>query len=299
MQKARHMSQMVKLLERLNLPEGFSDSPLKGVRFFKSMQHIPRYPLIYEPGIVIIAQGRKVGYLGDQVFHYDANHYLVLSVAIPFYCETFANPEEPLLGIYLNVDMLQLHELVSQMGQRPADSNEIANSLPKGLGPAVLDEDMANATVRLLKCLQSETETQVLGSALVREILFRALCGTQAPMLHTLVTHNGNINRVSRALKTIHTDYAKKLNIEHLASQADMSVSAFHRAFKEVTSDSPMQYLKKIRLYRARDYIMQEKIKAYIVADKVGYESVSQFSREFKRYFGKGPTEFINELRTK
>lgn len=293
------MSRMVDLLEQLNLPEGFSDSQLKGVRFFKSLRHLPRIPLIYEPGIVIIAQGNKVGYLGDQVFHYDVNNYLVLSVAIPFDCETFASPEHPLLGIYINIDMLQLHELVSQLGQSLHASHDKSDALPQGLGPAVLDDDMANATTRLLKCLLSETETRVLGPALIREILFRALCGSQASMLHTLVLHNGNMNRISRALKIIHRDYMEKLNIEHLARQADMSVSAFHRAFKEITSDSPMQYLKKIRLYKARDFIMQQNIKAYIVADKVGYESVSQFSREFKRYFGKSPTDFTKELRSK
>ncbi len=293
------MSAMVQLLEQMNLPQGFSESRLQGVRFFKSLEHLPPYPLIYEPGIVIIAQGKKVGYLGDQVFHYDANNYLVLSVAIPFYCETFASPEHPLLGIYVDVDMLQLLELVSQLQPHPRPCDDDKTSLPQGLGPATLDDDMADATVRLLKCLQSDVETRVLGSGLIREILFRALCGTQAPMLRTLVRHNGNIARISRALKTIRSDYASKLNIEQLAGQADMSVSAFHRAFKEVTSDSPMQYLKKIRLYKARDFIMQEEIKTYVAADKVGYESVSQFSREFKRYFGKSPGEFIKELRTR
>jgi len=294
--KGRYMSALVELLEQLDLPQGFSESRLQGVRFFKSLEHLPPCPLIYEPGIVIIAQGKKVGYLGDQVFHYDANNYLVLSVAIPFYCETFASQEKPLLGIYINVDILQLIELVSQL-QQPQLRNDDKTSLPQGIDPATLDDDMADATVRLLKCLQSDLETRVLGSGLKREVLFRALCGTQAPMLHTLVRHNGNIARISRALKTIRSDYASKLNIEQLAGQVDMSVSAFHRAFKEVTSDSPMQYLKKIRLYKARDFIIRSKIKAYVAADKVGYESVSQFSREFKRYFGKSPGEFMKELR--
>ncbi len=287
------MSTMVELLEQLNLPQGFSGSRLPGVRFFKSLEYLPPRPIIYEPGIVLIAQGKKVGYMGDQVFHYDANNYLVLSVAIPFYCETFASPKQPLLGVYVTVDMLQLVELVSQL-QPLRDAGK--NSL-QGLGPARLDDDMAGATLRLLKCLQSEVETRVLGNGLKREILFRALCGTQAPMLHTLVRHNGNIARISRALKIILTDYASKLNVERLAAEANMSVSAFHRTFREITSDSPMQYLKKIRLHKARDFMIQEQSMAYSAADKVGYESASQFSREFKRYFGKGPAEFVKELR--
>jgi len=290
------MSYMVDYLERLELPEGFSESRLKSVRFFKSVQHIPRIPLVYNRGIIILAQGKKVGYLNDRVFHYDANHYLVLSVSIPFECETFASPEHPLLGIYIDVELTVLRELVLHIDQstRPREERTV---LAQGIGPAVLDDDMTDATVRLLKCLQSETETRALGSGLVREILYRALCGTQAPVLLELVRHNGNVARIADALKTIHCDYAEKLTIEQLAGQVDMSISVFHRIFKEVTSDSPMQYLKKIRLNKAREFILQEEMKAYIAADRVGYESASQFSREFKRYFGQSPADIMKDSR--
>ena len=169
--------------------------------------------------------------------------------------------------------------------------------MPQGIGPAVLDEDMADATVRLLKCLQSETEARVLGPGLVREILYRALCGSQAPVLWGLAMHNGNFARIACALKTIHSDYAEKINIERLARQVEMSISAFHRVFKEVTSDSPMQYLKKVRLNKARELILQKEMKAYIAADRVGYESPTQFSREFKRYFGQSPADMIRVFR--
>jgi len=292
------MSLMVELLARFDLPEGFSESPLKGVRFFKSSHHLPRTPLIYDPGIVIIAQGNKLGYLGDQVLQYDANSYLVLSVAIPFECETFASPDCPLLGVYIDVDLAQLYDLISKLGQRADFRKDKEVALPRGIGPAILDKDMADAVVRLLKCLQSETEIRVLGLGLVREILFRALCGTQAAVLYALAMHNGNFARVVRALNTIHNDYATKLSVEQLARQVHMSISTFHRAFKEVTSDSPMQYLKKVRLNKARDFMLQEEMKANIAADRVGYESASQFSREFKRYFGQSPTNIFRESRT-
>jgi transcriptional regulator GlxA family with amidase domain len=160
-----------------------------------------------------------------------------------------------------------------------------------------MNEDMADAISRLLKCLQLETESQILGPGLVREILYRALCGTQAPVLYSLAMHSGTFSQVAHALKVMQSDYAAKLDVEQLASTAHMSSSAFHRAFKEITSDSPMQYLKKLRLTKARDFIVQKSMKAYIAADKVGYESSSQFSREFKRYFGQTPAEMIRELR--
>ncbi|HOP46547.1 MAG TPA: AraC family transcriptional regulator [Desulfobacteraceae bacterium] len=289
---------MVELLQSFPLPDGgFSESRLKGVRFFKSTRPAPRMPLIYDPGICIVAQGHKIGYLGGQKFRYDANHYLVTTVTMPFECETFASPEEPLLGLYIDVDMALLHDLIGRLDLHMEIRNGGEKGLPRGIGPAVMDEDMADATTRLVKCLQSETESQILGPGLVREIIYRALCGAQAPVLYSLAMHSGTFSQVARALMHVQTNYAEKLDVEQLASKARMSVSAFHRAFKEITSDSPMQYLKKLRLTRARDFMVQDNMRAYIAADQVGYESSSQFSREFKRYFGQSPAEMMRELR--
>jgi hypothetical protein len=240
------MSQMVDLLKSFQITDGgSSETRLEGVRLFKSNQHIPRHPLVYDPGICIVAQGHKIGYLGGQEFQYDANHYLVTSVTMPFECETFASPEDPLLGLYIDIDMSQLHDVIGRLGLRPEIGNDGEKGLPRGIGPAVLDEDMADAITRLLKCLQSETESQIKCPGLVREILYRALCGTQAPVLYSLAMHSGTFSQVAHALKVMQSDYAAKLDVEQLASTARMSASAFHRAFKEITSDSPMQYLKK------------------------------------------------------
>ena len=216
---------------------------------------------------------------------------------MPFECETFASPEEPLRGLFIDIDIAQLHDLIGRLGLQAEIGNAGEKDLPRGIGPAVMDEDMADAITRLLRCLQSEAEAQILGPGLVREILYRALCGTQAPVLYSLAMHSGAFSQVAYALKTMQSDYAGKLDVKQLANKARMSASGFHRAFKEITSDSPMQYLKKIRLTKARDLMMQENLKAYIAADKVGYESSSQFSREFKRYFGQSPAEMVRELR--
>jgi len=151
---------------------------------------------------------------------------------------------------------------------------------------------------RLLNVLASETETLVLGPGLVREILFRVLCGGQGPILYALAAHNGNFPRIARVLKMIQKDYALKLDVETMAGRVNMSASAFHRIFKDITAESPMQYLKKIRLTKAREFLMEKDMKAYMAADRVGYESASQFSREFKRYFGQTPTDLLREMRT-
>ena len=292
------MSQMDELLGSFpEIDNGLFESRLEGVRFFKETKPMPRRPMLYNPGICIVVQGHKIGYLGGRKFRYDANHYLVTSVTMPFQCETFASPEEPLRGLFIDIDMAQLHDLIGRMDLQAPIGSGSEKVLPSGIGPAVMDEDMANATARLVRCLQSEAETQILGPGLVREILYRALCGTQAPILYSLAMHSGTFSQVARALKVMQSDYSGKLDVQRLARKAGMSASAFHRAFKEITSDSPVQYLKKVRLTRARDLMVQQKMKAYIAAEQVGYESSSQFSREFKRYFGQSPAEMMRELR--
>ena len=292
------MSQVAELLKSFPaINDGLFESRLKGIRFFKETRPIPRKPLVYDPGICIIAQGQKTGYLGGRKFQYDANHYLVTSVTMPFECEAFASPEKPLRGIFIDIDMAQLHDLIGRLGLQAEIGATSGKGLPRGIGPAVMDADMADAIVRLMKCLQSEAESQILGPGLVREILYRALCGTQAPVLYSLAMHGGTFAQVAHALKVMQSDYAAKLDVDQLASMSRMSASAFHRAFKEITSDSPMQYLKKIRLTKAKDFMVQDRMKAYLAADKVGYESSSQFSREFKRYFGQSPAEMMREMR--
>ena len=292
------MARMVELLQYFpEIDDGPTPSPLQGVLLFKETHPIPRKPMVYDPGICIVVQGHKIGYLGDQKFRYDAKHYLVTTVTMPFECETFATPEEPLRGLYIDIDMGQLHDLIGRIDAQTGIGRGGERILPLGIGPAVMDEEMLAAATRLVKCLRSETEAHILGPGIVREILYRALRGTQAPVLYALAMHSGTFSQVARVLKVMQNDYAGKLDVEQLAKMAHLSVSAFHRAFKEITSDSPLQYLKKIRLTKARDLMMQETIKANLAADKVGYESASQFSREFKRHFGKSPAEMMRESR--
>jgi AraC-like DNA-binding protein len=292
------MNKIDKLLENFpKMEDGTYLSRLDGVLFFQKTEYVPVRPLVYPPGIAIVLQGHKIAYLGKQKFRYDANHYLVASVTMPCNCETFASQEEPVRGLYIDIDMGQLRELIGQMDLQLNTDNNFKKTLPCGIGPATMDKDMRDAVLRLLKCLQSETETQILGPGLVREILYRVLCGNRAPILYSLAMHSGTFSQVARALKMIQNNYAGKLDVEQLAGMAHLSVSAFHRAFKDITSDSPMQYLKKIRLTKAKELMIQENLKAYIAADKVGYESSSQFSREFKRYFGQSPAEMMRELR--
>jgi len=291
------MNDLARLLARFELEEGFTPSRLEGVCFFKTERRLPRMPLIYDPGVYVVAQGHKVGYLGDRRFQYDVDNYLVVSVATPFECEAFGSSEEPLMGIFLGMNVPMLHELALRLSREASGRREYDKIPPSGIATAAMDAEMRSAAIRLAKYLGSEVEAEVLGPGAVKEIFYRALMGGQSSSLFALLNQNCNFARIADTLKVIHSDYMKKLDVERLAEAANMSLSTYHRAFKEITTDSPMQYLKKVRLQKARDLLLQEQTKAYIVAERVGYESQSQFSREFKRYFGQGPTDLLREMR--
>lgn len=270
---------------------GFVETSLPGVRFFWATEPVARTPLLYEAGIIIIGQGHKIGYLGEELFRYDENNYLIVSVPIPFECETHASLDNPLLGIFIDIDVSALHELVALVGKHLALRRFDLASVSRGIEPVALDPEMLDATERLLKCLRSPLESEALGRPLVNEITYRALLGKHGPVLYALTQHNSHYARVAKVLTRMHRDYGNPLNSEILAEEAGMSVSAFHRAFKQVTGDSPLQYLKKVRLNKAKSLIINEGVRASVAAARVGYESAPQFSREFKRYFKVPPSQ--------
>lgn len=281
-------TRMTALLASLARQEGVHPTAIAGVSLMRVSQSLPRMPVLYEPGIVIVGQGRKRGYLGDQVYTYDAHNYLVLSVPLPFECETEATPDAPLLAVSIRVDLSVLAELLMKMdGAHHAP----APQTPQGIYSTSLDARLTEATVRLLECLQDPAEGRILGSQTVREITYRVLCGEQGGALRAAAALHTRFGQVNRALQRIHSEYARELSIEELAELAGMSPSAFHQNFKAVTSTSPLQYLKTIRLHKARMLMVYEGLRAGLAAEQVGYESPSQFSREFKRLFGVSPVE--------
>lgn len=284
---------LVELLTELARGEGFSPSRLAGVRFMRSTQFVPRSPIAYEPSIVIVGQGRKSGHLGGRKFVYDANNYLVLTVPLPFECETEGRPEEPLLAVAINVTPQLVTELLMQIQQPPPAKGE----LPQAIQSAQLDAALSDSTVRLLVALRSDDDARILGPQIVREITYRALLGKLGHNLRALAAPHSHFGQISRVLQRIHTDFARSYDMTSLAREAGMSVSTFHAHFKAVTASSPLQYLKNVRLHKARMLMVHEGTNAATAAVQVGYESASQFSREFKRLFGDAPVAVAAQLR--
>jgi AraC-like DNA-binding protein len=280
-----YTARMVQLLEQLAPLEGYNLSALEDVRFLRSNRPLSNTPVLYDPGIVILCQGRKRGYLGDDVYVYDAQHYLVVSVPVPFTMETEASAAEPMLAVYMRLDLQLASELMLQVDEvfGPSDAP------PKGMYASLMDDPLRASTLRFLEAMNDPGDAQILGPALVREIYYRILTGAQGGSMRAALQQQGHFGKVSRAIRRIHSSYEQRLDVESLAEEAGMSVPSFHVHFRNVTDSSPMQYLKATRLHQARLLMLRGAMPAATAAFSVGYESASQFSREFKRFFGRTP----------
>jgi AraC-like DNA-binding protein len=281
------------LMKQLAIEEGFNATLIPGARIFKASQYQPRQPLCYDQGVIIVGQGTKRIYLGGKLYEYNPDNYLVLSVPLPAECETIASEEVPLLALIIDFEIAMLNRVVEEMDHYFDHTHLRRRRTDYGLFLAKTTPEIKNSTLRLLQALQSPIESKVIGSGIVHELIFRIMCGENSCSLYSLTMNNTKLARVNKALKLIHGSYQSSMDVEKLANVVHMSPSSFHRAFKEVTSSSPIQYVKKLRLDKARNLLIDQGVRVNEAANEVGYESVTQFSREFKRYFGNSPARFI------
>ena len=258
---------------------------VNGVNLVRRETPYEAVPLIYKPEIILMAQGTKNVYLGDKIYTYDKNNYFVVTVPLPVICEAIIKPGEPLLGIVIEIDPKIIGEIITDMNTAPPNRDQISNSLFQ----AEMSEEIIDAAVRLLKAIKTKDDTEILGPLYVKEIIFKVLRGEHGEFLKELAYNNRNLYQISRVINIINENFSDPLEMQTLAKEAGMSVSAFNNNFRAVTSTSPLQYIKNIRLHRAKELIQIEGEKAYSAASRVGYESSSQFSREYKRLFGITP----------
>jgi len=284
---------MVTLLHTLAPVEGYNLTALPDVRFLRSNRPLQRTPVLYDPGIVIVCQGRKRGYLGRDLYLYDAQHYLAVSVPVPFAMETDASEAEPLLAIYLHLDFKVAADLMLALDEHQGP----VQAKPRGMMSTPMDAAMSGSVLRFLEAMASPLEAPVLGPSLVREIYFRVLTGEQGESMRAALTRQGQFGKIAKAIRKIHQTFMQPLDVDQLASEAGMSVPAFHTHFKRVADTSPMQYLKSTRLHQARLLMLRNEMTAAAACLEVGYESASQFSREFKRLFGLSPVEEVARMR--
>ncbi|MFQ4135968.1 AraC family transcriptional regulator N-terminal domain-containing protein [Nodosilinea sp. PGN35] len=250
---------------------------------------------VSEPIFAIVIQGKKEVLLGEETYQYGAAQYLVVSVDLPLSgFVTEATPDQPYLGFKLNLDPVQLCDIIAQI-QPQTEKKE--NSV-RGLFVSNADVALIDCAIRLTRLLDTPQDIPFLAPIVIREIYYRLLMGEQGEAVRQIATSGSNMQRIAEVIKQIKADFTKPLRVEDLAGQANMSAASFHRHFKTVTSMSPLQYQKQLRLLEARRLMLVENADATHTAHQVGYESPSQFSREYSRMFGAPPIKDIERLRT-
>lgn len=248
---------------------------------------IPEHELsaVYEPMINLILQGRKSMTVGSRTLRYDPATYFVMSIELPAAGTVHAATSgEPYLAVSLTLDASLVAGLLSDLDDAGPPRDAVS-----GFSVASVTPELMDAWVRLLRLMHRPAEIAALAPAYEREILFRVLQGPHGDMLRAIATPDSAMARVNRAIRWIRRHYAEPTRIESLAAHVGMSVSAFHRHFKAVTALSPLQYQKQVRLLQARTLMIAQGRGVADAAFEVGYESATQFGREYARAFGLPP----------
>lgn len=251
-------------------------------------------PAVYEPCLCIIVQGRKNVLLGTEMLSYGELEFLIASVDLPILGTVIeASEQQPYFVIQINIDVRLLSELLLQM-EHLAVASKTAKS---GLFIGQVDRQMGDSLLRLFTLLEEPDDIPVLSEALIREMHYRMLRSHYGKEIAQISLKGTPTQRISVAIQKLRRDYDQPVTIEELASLAGMSVSSFHVHFKAVTNMSPLQFQKSVRLVEARSLMISQQIDAASTAYKVGYESPSQFSREYARMFGNPPARDIAGIR--
>jgi AraC-like DNA-binding protein len=286
-------AELAALVARLTPREGIHPSAIPALTVIRSDSPSMPTPSVYEPSLCIVVQGRKRAVLGDDVYYYDALNYLTVSVTLPAIGHVLeATPEKPYLCLRLELDARMIGELLLQVGR-----SAVPPSTDRGLYVARTAPQLLDAVLRLTRLLEQPRDAAILAPLVLREIHYRVLTGELGHRLRELCVVDSQVNRVARAIDLLRKRFTESLRIEDLAAAAHMSESSLHHRFKAVTAMSPMQFQKHLRLHEARRLMLTEGLEAAAAAHRVGYESPSQFSREYRRLFGAPPRREIETVR--
>lgn len=250
-------------------------------------------PTVYEPCVCVMAQGRKRMLLGEEVYVYDPATYVVATIELPISGAVIeATPECPYLGFALRFNPKDIASLLLQSDLPPAPA-----APARGLYVARTDTDLLEALLRLIRLLDAPHDIPVLAPLAEREILYRLLKGEEGWRLRQMAAAHSHSKRIAKSIEWLKINYAEPLRVADLAAHASMSASSFHEHFRAVTAISPLQYQKHLRLQEARRLLLAEAYDAATAGHRVGYESPSQFSREYSRMFGASPAADARRLR--
>ncbi|HCE2120241.1 AraC family transcriptional regulator [Vibrio parahaemolyticus] len=285
---------LAKLIDRWTGNANQYDTPISGLRFSRWTTPTPPTSYTHNPSICLIAQGRKRVLLGEESFIYDANHFLISSVDLPIIANIIeASEEQPYLGLIMELDLTEISQLIAYSELAFTQAKEAQ----KGIAVGELSESLLDAFVRLAELLDEGQNTKILAPIIKREIFYRLLMSEQGTRLHQIVTAGSHSHQIAKAIDWLKNNFVKPLSVGDLASYTGMSKSSFYTHFRSMTSMTPLQFQKKLRLSEARRLMLTENLDAMAATFKVGYESPSQFSREYSRLFGAPPSKDIKLLR--
>lgn len=291
---AENREELAARITRSVLDDGLVE-PTEGLRLTRASQPTDRVHGVTRPSFCVIAQGAKEVYLGDRHYRYDPENYLLATVELPITGRVIeATPALPYLALRLDLEPTVVGSVMVEAGLPvPASQNDA-----KGVVVSGLDSGLLDATVRLMRLLDSPEEAQVLLPMVRREIVFRLLTGEQGGRLRHIPMLGGHSHRIAKAVDRLRSEYDQPLRIEALAKELGMSSSGFHHHFKAITDMSPLQYQKQLRLQEARRLMLGESLDAASAGYRVGYDDASHFSRDYKRYFGESPIRDVERLRS-
>jgi AraC-like DNA-binding protein len=249
----------------------------------------------YEPSLIVVAQGRKRVDLGQTTFIYNESRFLLTSVELPIVSQVVeASEREPCLALALKLEMPVVRDLLTR---EEIHIREVPSDSPAMVTGEITPE-LLNACCRLLDLLSTPQHIPFLTGVIQREIIYRLLCGSEGGRLRAIATLGDQSNRTAKVIAWIRDNYAKPVRVDELAEIAGMGVSTLHHHFRVLTNMSPLQYQKQLRLQAARGRMLIDGIDATTAAFEVGYESVSQFNREYSRFFGQPPMRDVRTLRS-
>ncbi len=250
--------------------------------------------MTYEPSVAVIAQGRKRVELGRTTFLYDESRFLLTSLDLPITSQVVeASEAAPFLALSLRFEMTMVREMLSRNEIPPPDTPPDTPAMATGATTA----ELLDACCRLVELLNTPADIPFLSGLIQREIIYRILRGPEGTRLRSIATLGDQSHRTAKAIAWMRLNFAKPLRVEDLAQMAGMGVSTLHHHFRALTAMSPMQYQKQLRLQAARTQMLTDGLDAASAAFAVGYESASQFSREYSRFFGQPPMRDIRTLR--
>lgn len=274
-------------------PERFTTA-IPSLLFFRRDEPTEPESGMYEPSICMVAQGAKRVMLGEDVFVYDAHHYLITSVHLPTMVQIVeASPERPYLGLMLKLDQREMSQMMADSNLPPPRTQQSS----RGMGIGEVSLPILTAFQRLIELLSEPRDIPILSPIIQREIIYRLLVGDQGASLRQIAAVGSQSQQIARAIDWLKGNFTQPLRIDDLASQASMSSSTFHHHFRSITALSPLQYQKQLRLQEARRLMLAERMDAATAAFQVGYESPSQFSHEYNRLFGAPPLRDVTNLR--